>query len=104
MKEPVPPERHATIRQELLRLLEGRELPVSVLSKEIHLSEKEIYSHLEQLQRSGDLSIIPARCLDCHFVFAKRERPQKPGKCPKCKGSHIEPPLFSIALRPGKGA
>ena len=96
MKEIIPQERHETIRQELTRLLEDGELSVSELSKEIRLSEKEILFHLEQLRFSGALVIIPAECRDCGYIFAKRDRPGKPGKCPKCKGTHIEQPLFSM--------
>lgn len=98
-KEIIPRERNETIRQELMRLLTGRHLPVNALSRVIHLSEKEIHSHLEQMQRTGILIMTPARCRDCGYVFEKRVRPKKPGKCPRCRGSHIESPLFSIAVR-----
>lgn len=95
-KEITPRERNSTIRQELMCLLAGRHLPVNVLSQEIRLSEKEIYSHLEQMQRTGILKITPARCCGCGYIFAKRDRLKKPGKCPRCKGTHIEQPLFSV--------
>ncbi|MBB5348454.1 transcriptional regulator [Desulfoprunum benzoelyticum] len=94
----IPEQRDATIRQALVQLLEGRQLPVSVLSQEIRKSEKELYDHLEHLQRSGILVMVPAACGACGYIFAHRSRPRKPGKCPRCKGTHIEPPLFSIAL------
>jgi len=96
-KESIPEERAATIRRELEQLLEGRQLPVSVLSKEIRKPEKEICDHLQHLQRSGILVIIPAACGDCGYIFEHRTRPRKPGKCPRCKGTHIDPPLFSVA-------
>ncbi|KAB2890211.1 MAG: transcriptional regulator [Desulfobulbaceae bacterium] len=96
-KETIPRERNLTIRQELMHLLAGQCLSVSLLSREIRLSEKEIYSHLEQMQRTGILNITPARCTGCGYLFAKRNRLKKPGKCPQCKGTHIEQPLFSIA-------
>jgi transcriptional regulator len=99
MREIIPRERNKTIRQEITRLLDGNRLSVTVLSKEIRLSERELYSHLEQIKRSGLLLIIPAACDDCGFVFADRNRVKKPGKCPKCKSTHIEPPLFSIRTR-----
>lgn len=95
-KEIIPRERSATIRQELMYLLAGRHLPVTTLSQEIHLSEKEIYSHLEQMQRTGILNISPARCCGCGYIFSKRNRLKKPGKCPRCKGTYIEQPLFSV--------
>ena len=96
MKEIIPQERHETIRQEIIRLLDGNRLPVGVLSKEVRLSEREIYAHLEQIKRSGLLLIIPAECDDCGFVFAGRDRVKKPGKCPRCRSTHIEPPLFNL--------
>lgn len=95
-KEIIPRERSATIRQELMHLLADRHLPVNALSREIRLSEKEIHSHLEQMQRTGILNITPARCCNCGYIFAKRDKLKKPGKCPQCKGTHIEQPLFSI--------
>lgn len=95
-KEAIPEQRDATIRRELVQILAGRQLPVGVLSKEIRKSEKEIYDHLEHLQRSGILVIIPAECGDCGYIFEHRARPRKPGKCPRCRGTHIEPPLFSV--------
>lgn len=97
MKEFIPEERSETIRQELLRLLADRQLSASVLSKEVRKSEKEIYDHLEQMNKTGVLIIIPAECRNCGYIFAQRDRAGKPGKCPKCKGTHIEPPLFTIA-------
>lgn len=94
-RECIPEPRDATIRQALVQLLTGRSLPVSVLSKEIGRSEKEICAHLEHLQRAKILVIIPAECGDCGYIFDRRARPGKPGKCPRCKGTHIVPPLFS---------
>ena len=96
VKEIIPQERHETIRREIIRMLDGNRLPVGVLSKEVRLSEREIYAHLEQIKRSGLLLIIPAKCDDCGFVFADRHRVKKPGKCPKCKSTHIEQPLFTL--------
>ncbi len=97
--EKLPRERHSTVRQELMRLLAGRQLSANTLSREIHLSEKEIHSHLEQMRRTGILILTPARCRGCGYVFEQRARTKKPGKCPGCRGSHIEPPLFSITAR-----
>ena len=97
--ETIPRERQATVRQELMRLLADRQLSANALSREIHLSEKEINSHLEELRRTGILILTPARCRGCGYVFAQRARTRKPGRCPSCRGSHIEPPLFSITAR-----
>jgi len=101
-KEPfVPAERHATIRKEILSLLIGRILSAKDISAEVHISEKDVYEHLEHIERSTHmtghhLTIIPAECLKCGFVFRKRERLKKPGRCPMCKGEKIQEPLFAI--------
>jgi predicted Zn-ribbon and HTH transcriptional regulator len=38
----------------------------------------------------------PACCRACGFVFHKRERLRKPGRCPACHHSFIEAPVFRI--------
>ena len=96
-KEKIPEERNETIRQEILRLLECSELTIGELSKEIGQSEKELYDHLEHLLGFKSLVLIPAVCLKCGYIFEKREKIKKPGKCPKCRGTYIEAPMFTIA-------
>lgn len=98
MKEAAPLERHETIRQALRALLGERAWAAGALSKAIRLPEKEVYSHLESMKRAGLVAITPAACGDCGYPFTDREKAKKPSKCPKCKGSYINPPLF--ALRP----
>ncbi|MCP5424143.1 MAG: transcriptional regulator [Gammaproteobacteria bacterium] len=99
MKEVIPQQRTETIRQELLRMLDGRMLPASVLSKQIGKPEKEIYYHLDQIKRTGQLVIHQAECSDCGHLFKWRIKVQKPSRCPQCKGTHIEQPWFSVALK-----
>ncbi len=96
-QEKIPEERNVTIRQEVLKLLaEYGELTVGELSKEIGKSEKELYNDLEHLLKSKSLEIIPAECLKCGFIFEKREKVKKPGKCPKCKNTFIKNPMFTV--------
>lgn len=101
-KEPfVPAERHATIRKEIFSLLLERTLSAKEISAEVHISEKDVYEHLEHIEHSTHktghhLTIIPAECLKCGFVFRKRKRLKKPGRCPICKGEKIQEPLFAI--------
>jgi predicted Zn-ribbon and HTH transcriptional regulator len=71
------------------------------LSAELRVSEKEVYGHLEHIQKSVqrkefNLVVSPAICQKCGFVFRKRDRLTKPGKCPVCRGEKIQEPLFSI--------
>jgi len=98
----VPPERKSTIRQEIISLLEERPfLTAKDLSAEIRIPEKEVYGHLEHIQKSlgktgQHLIIKPAECLKCDFVFAKRGRLKTPGRCPVCHIEHIQEAFFSI--------
>lgn len=102
MKETIPQKRFETVRQEIIRLLDGNKLPVSIISKEIRKSEREINDHLDQIAKSGILAIIPSECADCGFVFKNRDRSKKPGKCPSCKSTHLSPPLFTVKSKQEK--
>lgn len=101
-KEPfIPVERHETIRQKIISVLEGQTLSAKDISADVMVSEKEVYEHLEHIQRTcnkreRNLIIIPAQCKKCGFVFRKRDRLKKPGKCPVCRSELIQEPLFSI--------
>jgi len=101
-KEPfVPVERHETIRREILAVLQDQALSSKDISAEVHISEKDVYDHLEHIERSAHatghhLTVIPAECEKCGFVFKKRERLKKPGRCPICRGEKIQEPLFTI--------
>jgi len=101
-KEPfIPVERHETIRQKIISVLEGQTLSAKDISADVRVSEKEIYEHLEHIQRTINKSkhnfiVTPAICKKCGFIFRKRDRLKKPGKCPVCRGELIQEPLFSI--------
>jgi len=101
-KEPfVPVERRETVRQKMISLLEGNVLSAKDISADVGVSEKEVYEHLEHIQRTSNRSayafvVTPAVCKKCSFVFRKREKLKKPGKCPVCRSESIEEPLFKI--------
>ncbi len=101
-KEPaIPPEQYYTIRQRLIELLADRPLSTREISVAVHISEKEVGAHLEHLRRTLQaegrmLVIIPATCRSCGFVFSKRDRLKKPGRCPVCRKESIEEPRFGI--------
>jgi predicted Zn-ribbon and HTH transcriptional regulator len=101
-KEPrIPSERHETIRQKILSLLKDETLSAKELSGLVSASEKEVYAHLEHIQktlnkREAKLSVHPAECRKCGFVFRKREKLKKPGKCPVCHNESILEPRFSL--------
>ena len=98
----VPPERKDTIRREIITLLEESQfLTAKDISAEVGIPEKEVYGHLEHIQKSlgktgQHLDIKPAECLKCGFIFSKRDRLKTPGRCPVCHEEHIQEPLFLI--------
>ena len=104
-KEPsVPLERRETIRRNISSLLEGNTLSARDISGDVRISEREVYEHLEHIQRSvlkSDHAFIvdPPVCRKCGFVFRKRERLKKPGRCPVCRNESITEPLFSIRVK-----
>ncbi len=88
-----------TVRKEIITLLSEGEYGAKSISKILRISEKEIYQHLSHIGRSlksqnRKLRIIPALCLECGFSFEGRNRFTSPGKCPKCKGEHIQDPEY----------
>jgi predicted Zn-ribbon and HTH transcriptional regulator len=101
-KEPfIPVERQETIRREIISVLEGKTLSAKDISVDVRVSEREIYEHLEHIQRTINKSehnfiVTPSECKKCGFVFRKRDRLKKPGKCPVCRSESIQEPLFSI--------
>lgn len=98
---PVPVEKHETVRQRIIFILEGQTLSAKEISGSVSIPEKEVYEHLEHIRRTvntrdAHLIITPAECAKCSFVFRKRERLKKPGKCPMCRSEFIQEPLFLI--------
>ncbi len=91
----------STTRQEMMALLSEGDYGAKDISKIIRISEKEVYEHLDHIGRSlksqkMKLKITPAVCLECGFKFEGRNRFPSPGKCPKCKGEHIQDPKYGI--------
>jgi predicted Zn-ribbon and HTH transcriptional regulator len=98
---PVPAERAATLRQQIMDLLPRHPMTAKDLSMAIGIGEKQIYPHLEHIQQSlrqqnRSLQVTPSICKQCGFVFKKRERFKKPGKCPVCRSESIEEPVFFL--------
>jgi predicted Zn-ribbon and HTH transcriptional regulator len=94
---PVPPLRVETARQRIIECLSGGPVSIGTLSREVGLSQKQLREQLESLRRQVTLAITPARCGGCGFEFKDRSRIGKPGKCPRCRGTHIHEPLYSLA-------
>jgi len=100
----VPADRKETVRRRILSLLSGRPLTARQISAEVGIPEKEAYAHLPHVKRTvarlgGRLVVTPAECRQCGYVFRKRERPDRPGRCPVCRGESISEPLFAVLAR-----
>ena len=90
-----------TIRQQLIEILNEGERAAIDLSQDVGIGEKEVYEHLPHIARSvaskgKELVIAPARCLKCGYVFEGRKRFTRPGRCPKCRETHIQRPTFRV--------
>jgi len=93
-----------TIRQQLIEALMDRERTAIDLSQEVGIREKEVYEHLPHIARSMAsqgmrLLVKPPRCLKCGFDFEGRKRFTRPGRCPKCRETHMESPTYTIGRR-----
>ena len=96
-----PIESGQTIRQQIIDLLGSDELTLRDLSQAVSIPEKEVEDHLAHIERSvrnqgKKLVEIPYQCLSCGFVFDKRSRFSKPGRCPSCKNSHMQTARYHI--------
>ena len=93
-----------TARQRIIEALKGGMLTAKDISKAVGLKEKEVIDHLPHVAKSvearkgewGSFVVEPASCLDCGFVFRKRERLKSPGKCPICRGEGIAEARYGI--------
>ena len=90
-----------TIRQQIIGLLSEEEMSAIDLSQELGIREKEVYEHLPHIAhsvaaRGKELVILPSECLKCGYVFKDRKRFTRPGRCPQCKGTHLQRPTYEI--------
>ena len=90
-----------TIRQQIIELLADAEMDARQLSGEVGIKEKEVYEHLAHIARSlaakgNKLTIRPSECLKCGYVFKDRKRFTRPGRCPRCRESHLINPSYKI--------
>ena len=90
-----------TIRQQMIVLLSEKEMGARELSQAMRIREKEVYEHLSHIARSAaaqgkKLIILPFRCLVCGYVFQERKRFTRPGRCPRCKKTHVQEPTYQV--------
>jgi predicted Zn-ribbon and HTH transcriptional regulator len=93
--------RSQTLRQALAEALRAGPATARDLSRRVGIPEREVAGHLVHLARSlrarGEkLVTLPARCLDCGFVYSRRDRPARPSRCADCRGTRLTLPEFSI--------
>jgi predicted Zn-ribbon and HTH transcriptional regulator len=94
-------ERSQTIRETLrLELLRGS-ATARELSGRVGIREKDVADHLAHLEKSSRargerLVVEPASCIACGYSFAKRVRFTRPGSCPSCGSTRIDPPAFRL--------
>jgi hypothetical protein len=91
----------STVRQQMIELLSEEELNPLEISQALGIMEREVYDHLHHIERSlsrqgRKLTVTPYRCLHCGYVFRDRKRWDRPGRCPRCRQSHISMALFRI--------
>ncbi len=95
--------RTRTLRQAIVEYLNANpQVTAREISSAVGLPEKAVCAHLLHLQKSLRaqnlrLLIIPAKCLDCGFAFRKRERLNRPSKCPVCRSTHLNEPRYSLS-------
>ena len=88
-----------TLREQCSDALKAGFVTLRDLSGVLHQSEKDVAYQLDKLLnfplRGGQaVSIDPAACLACGYLFDDRRRASKPSKCPKCRSTRIRPPRF----------
>jgi transcriptional regulator len=96
-----PPQRGATIRELLREALLAGPATARDLSGLVGVREKDVAEHLAHLslslaRRGERLEVTPASCIACGFAFRSRERLSRPGACPRCRSTRIDPPLFRV--------
>ena len=90
-----------TTRQQMIELLSENDMSARYLSQAMGIREKEVYEHLPHIARSLEAQrkkviIRPSTCLTCGYVFKDRRRFTRPSRCPRCKKSHIQEPLYRV--------
>ena len=90
-----------THRQQIIDLLRREAMTALEISQAVRVSEKDVYRHLTHIQKTvagqrRKMSFTPCTCLACGFTFTDRRRLTRPGRCPRCRESRIDHPVFRI--------
>ena len=97
------PERGATLREGLRAALRQGRATARELSGRLGLRERDVAcTSPTSLRHGGERQVIePAARLARGFVFRSRERLTRPGACPRCRSTRIDPPAFGIESADG---
>jgi len=98
---PIPSQREDTLRQSMIALLQHNPLTSREISEQVGVAEREVYAHLVHIRQSLrreaiSLNVLPAECRGCGFMFTKRDRLKRPGRCPLCRGQSISQPRYLL--------
>src|SRR5512137_1280713 len=90
-----------TIRQRMFLLLNEKEMTAREISQAIGIREREVYEHLPHIARSATaqkrkLVVLPFDCMSCGYVFERRKRFTRPSRCPQCKKTNLETPVYRL--------
>jgi hypothetical protein len=90
-----------TIRQAIFTLLNEGERTAREISQAIGIKEREVYEHLPHIALSATaqgrkLVVLPFGCMSCGYMFEQRRRFTRPSRCPRCKRTHLETPIFRL--------
>jgi predicted Zn-ribbon and HTH transcriptional regulator len=94
-------ERTRTVREAIREELLQGAATAREISERVSIPEKDVAGHLEHLEKSlrarGERLVVqPASCIACGYVFVRRTRLSRPGSCPECRATRIDPPAFRI--------
>ena len=90
-----------TLRQQIMQLLLQDAMTALDISQAVRASEKDVYQHLVHIEKTvagqgRRLVFTPCSCQACGFIFKQRRRLTRPGRCPRCRESRIDHPVFRI--------
>lgn len=90
-----------TIRQQIMHLLLEDAMTALDLSQAVGIAEKEVYRHLVHVEKTvagqgHKLVLRPCTCQACGYTFHDRRRLTRPGRCPRCRQSRMDHPVFWI--------
>ncbi len=90
-----------TLRRQIIQMLLQEAMTALDISQAVHVSEKDVYRHLAHIEKTvagqgRKLVLTPCSCQACGFTFKERRRLTRPGRCPRCRESRIDHPVFRV--------